>query len=806
MIRNYLITAFRNFFRTKSYTLLNILGLSVGVTACILIFLIITNEVEFDTQHSKYDHIYRVVRESTNASGVEYTAVTPYPFTKAFRNDVDDILITQIHYEGSTLLSIGQDKRLIDDVIFADSLFFEVFDFEVISGNPRVALGRPGSVFLTESLAEKLGPIDPQAKIRLGNKIELSVEGIIKDPPGNSHIQFSMIASMPSFNGDFLGLPIDEWGMSISGFNYVVLPEAVSTESVNERLRHLIDKELKPEDAKGEHYYLQPLSAIHFTSQFPDNPSSINSVSSNDLIVLALIGIFILLVACVNFVNLSTAMAIKKSKEIGIRKTLGAQRHQLVSYFLGETFILILLTVFISLCLVEWILPWLNLFLEKSLELALFTSPQIMVFLVILIFATTLLSGFYPALILSGVSPNVVLKNKITGTGSSGSFLRKALVVFQFFIAQALIIGTLVVSQQMDYFKSKPLGFDKDFIIDVQMPDNNSISMKRFQERLETNADIANVSFSVGAPSSENSISTSYFMTDRGSTEQFDVSLKVTDRNYLETYGLKLVAGEWFSESQEKQTDDEIPEDERSYVLVINSTAARQMGFPNPEDIIGKKLTIGLNRINAPVIGVVEDFHVTSLHKPIDPVVMINFPYFYYNAGIRLSPNRVKETMAFVEKNWKEIYPEYYYKATFLDDELRDFYKAEDQLFTLFSIFAAIAIFISCLGLYGLVSFMTTQRMKEVGVRKVLGASVSSITLLFSKDFLFLVVVAFTVAAPLSWWAMHQWLQSFAYRIDIGLNVFALGIIITLVLTFLTVSYRSIKAAMVNPASIIRNE
>jgi ABC-type antimicrobial peptide transport system permease subunit len=301
---------------------------------------------------------------------------------------------------------------------------------------------------------------------------------------------------------------------------------------------------------------------------------------------------------------------------------------------------------------VEWVLPWLNSFLEKSMELALFTSPQIMVFLVVLILVTTFLSGFYPALILSGFNPNEVLKNKISGTRSSGAFLRKGLVVFQFFIAQALIIGTIVVSQQMDYFKSKPLGFDKDFIIDVQMPDTNRESMMKFKDRLEANANISNVSFSVGSPSSENNISTGYFLTARGKDEEFDISLKVADRNYMETYGLKLVAGEWFSESQEKQTLENVPEEERSYVFVINTTAAKQLGFSNPEDIIGKNLTIGLNGINAPVIGVIEDFHITSLHKTIKQVSIISYPYFYYNAVIRLQPEEIKENLAFVERNW----------------------------------------------------------------------------------------------------------------------------------------------------------
>jgi len=806
MIKNYLITAFRNFSRTKSYTLLNVLGLSTGVTSCILIFLIISSELNFDTFHSQYTTIYRVVRESTNSSGTEKTAVTPYPFAHTFRSDYDDVLVTQLHYQSETLLSIGQEKRLVENVIFADSIFLNVFDFEAVSGNPRVELGQPGKVFFTESMIATLGAIDLNQKIMLANKIELTYAGIVKDPPPTSHIQFSMLVSMPSFNSEFLGLPIDEWGMSIAGFSYVVLPDEISVETFEARLQALIEKVFSPEKAKGQRYYLQPLNDIHFNTAFPDSAGNIDVVQMDRLLILGIIGLFILLVACVNFVNLATALAIKKSKEIGIRKTLGAQRTQLVAYFLGETFLLIIFSVLISLCLVEWLLPWLNRFLEKSISLSLFSNPQVLIFLIVLIVAATLLSGFYPALILSGFSPNEVLKNKMSGTAGSGAFLRKSLVVFQFFIAQALIIGTLVVSQQMDFFRNKPLGFDKEMILDVQMPDNNSNSMALFRDRLEVNPKITNVSFSLGPPTTDNSVSTSYIVTEKGDADEYDVGLKIVDQHYLETYGLTLLTGAWFSESQEKQTRLDIPEEERAYVLVVNEATVRQLGFSNPEDILGKYLTIGLNRINAPVIGVVKDFHTASLHKAIEPVIFLNYPYFYYYAGMRIQPDQVDETLKFVADTWKGLYPDYYYQSSFLDDDLEVYYKSERQVFTLFTIFSALSIFIGCLGLYGLVSFMTTQRMKEVGVRKVLGASVANITLLFSKDFLLLVFIAFAVAAPLTWLAMNQWLQSFAYQIDIGWNVFAMGILITLVLTFITVSYRSIKAALVNPATIIRNE
>lgn len=808
MIKNYLIITLRNLIRNGNYTLINILGLSIGISCCLIIFLIISNDLSFDKFHSKSHRIYRIVVEGQNATGVEYGTTTPYPLTKAFRNDFPNVpLITQIHFQEDVLMKVGTEKRHIYNALFADSLFFKVFDFEVLSGNPTIELGEPGKVFLTKSLADNLGAGGKQVTtIKLDNKLELEVVGIVADPPANSHMSFSMVISMPSLSKDFMGFPVDSWGVTISGYNYIVMPDDLSKEKLEEDLKQFVTKYHSAEDAPRKKLKLQALRDIHFDQQYTENPGKSANTAKNDLVVMAVLGVFILSIACVNFINLATALAIRKSKEIGIRKTLGARRSQLTVYFLSETFILTLFSVVISLCAVEWLLRWLNQFLELSLELNLTTDPLLITFLFLLIFFTTTLAGFYPAIVLSGFNPLAVLKNKITATGTSGAGVRKVLVVFQFIIAQVLIIGTLIIAGQMDYFRHKPLGFDKEAVINVPLPENKKDKIESLRTRLEAEPSIASVSFSLGAPTSGNNFSTGCFLTDRGVQDRRKVQVKPVDRSYFKTYGLTMAAGRWFTEAEERAifaADDPWKAD---FNYIINEAGARSLGFDNPADIIGKKITTGLNETNAEVVGVVNDFHTASLHDVIEPVILIIFPLFYYDIGIKAATNDLTKAVSVVERNWQELYPEYNFEYEFLDDHLANLYQHDARIFTLFKVFAGISIFIGCLGLYGLISFMASQKLKEVGIRKVLGASVASIMILFSKEFVKLIVIAFFIAAPLAYYFMNQWLEGFAYRISIPWTVFVIGIVSTLVIALLTVSYRSAEAARTNPAETLRTE
>jgi len=373
-------------------------------------------------------------------------------------------------------------------------------------------------------------------------------------------------------------------------------------------------------------------------------------------------------------------------------------------------------------------------------------------------------------------------------------------------IAQCLIIGTLVIAGQMEYFKNKNLGFNKEAVIGISIPDNKKETLESFRSRLERNSNISNISFSIGAPTSSNNFGTSYFLSEGDSKDVFVVSVKPVDRHYLTTYGISLVAGRWFTESDEKLADPLLPRDQQQHVYIMNESAVKRLGFNKPEDILGKSVTTGVNRIKSEVVGVVNDFHVSSLHDEIKPVILMNFPEFYYEAGIKVNAGQLRETVKYIEAQWTALYPDSYFEYFFLDEELAKLYRQDERTFTLFKIFAGVSIFIGCLGLYGLISFMANQKLKEVGIRKVMGASVASIVVLFSKDFIRLIVIAFVIAAPLAWYFMNQWLQGFAYHIDIHWSVFLISILSTLCIALLTVSYRSIRAAVSNPSETLRTE
>jgi ABC-type antimicrobial peptide transport system permease subunit len=768
---------------------------------------LITYELSFDKIHSKYESLYRVVRDVKTASGEGKESATPYPLTRAFRNDFPDVpLVTQMHFQYEVLLSIGAEKQKLKDILFADSLFFEVFDFKVLSGNPKVALGEPGKVFLTKSLADKILHGNRRASLKI-NKVELEVAGIIADPPPNSHINFSMVVSMPSFTGDFIGgLSIDEWGMTARGFTYIVLPANIPLESMESRFKKFVDKYGLAESGEQVSLRLQPLSDVHFNTTYTKNPGNGSNVDPTNLIALGILGLFILFIACINFINLATASSEKKSREIGIRKTLGAERSELAKYFLTETFLLTVFSVLLSLCATEWLLRLFNPFLEKQLDLQLFSNPLLGIFLLVLILFTTFCSGFYPALVLSRYNPSAILKNRLT-VSASGTSLRKILVVFQFVIAQVLIMGTLIVADQMEYFRSKPLGFEEEAIINVPMPTNKTTSQEALRTTLEANPNIQDLTFSMGAPVSGNDYYTDLYLSEKGREGgAFTVGFKSVDRHYLRTYKIKLLAGRWFNEHDEKLVDGNIPEKDQRCFYVLNESAVKKLGFQAPNEILGKLIATGFGNVSAEVIGVVQDFHIASLHKEIMPVAFTTFPYFYHEAGIKVNSSNLNQTLKFIEKSWLEVYPEYYFEYEFFDEHLASLYKNDEKTYKLFRIFSGVSIFIGCLGLYGLISFVAVQKQKEVGIRKVMGASVSSILLLFSREFVKLIVIAFGLAVPLTWYFMNQWLQAFAYKIDISWSLFFMGFLATLIIVLLTIAYRSIRAARINPAITLREQ
>lgn len=805
MIRNYFTLTFRNFLRNRNYTVINILGLSIGITSCIILFLLIRFDTSVDKFQTHYERLYRVVRTEENASGTVYESVTPYPFAAAFRQDFSDVpLVTQFHFHHEGFLTVGTEKHEIEQVLFADTSFFDVFNFGIISGNPAKELSQPNKAFLTPSLATKLG-LTVGDELKFNNKINLQVVGLVKDVPANSHIQYNMIVSLPSFTKDFFGWPVDHWGLSSAGFSYVVLPATHTEKQIESRFPAFVKKYYDADEAARVEYLLQPFSEIHFDTAYSATPGDLENVEETYLYVLAILGLFILLIACINFVNLATALAIKKSKEIGIRKTLGARRSQLTAYFLSETLVLTLFSVVISLGLVEWILPWLRNFIDKDIHLALLTDPSLLWFLLALVIASTFVSGFYPAVILSGFDPVEVLKNKISAKGSSGASVRRMLVVCQFIIAQLMIIGTLVVSDQMNYLNSKSLGFNSKAVLNVPLPDNKEEKLRNFRDRLESNPAIKSVSFAVGAPTAESNIGTGFFLQETGPDQVHPVKVKTVDIHYMDTYQLEMKAGRWFTESEAKIAADTSVKDDR-YTVIINETAVARLGLNSPAEALGKRVHVGINDITPAIVGVVADFHEQSLRDEIAPVVMIIYPELYYDAGIAITGQNVPQTIEFVKKTWTGLFPEEYFQYEFLDQHLENLYESEQRQLVLFRIFSGISIFIGCLGLLGLVSFMANQKLKEIGVRKVFGASVTGILIIFSKEFIRLIIVAFLVAAPVAWYFMNLWLQNFEYHISIHWSDYVLGLLFTVIIALGTVAYRSIKAGLSNPIDSLRAE
>jgi ABC-type antimicrobial peptide transport system permease subunit len=518
---------------------------------------------------------------------------------------------------------------------------------------------------------------------------------------------------------------------------------------------------------------------------------------SRELITaLRLIGLFLLIVACVNFINLATAQAVNRAKEVGVRKVLGSDRKSLILQFMGETLLITLFAVILATGVATIAIGPLNALLETKISLNIFSSLSVPLFLMAVTVLVTVLAGFYPALVLSGFNPITALKSKIAVKTAGGLSLRRGLVILQFSIAQVLIIGMLVVVSQMNYFKTASLGFNKDNILNVPIP-GDSVGRTKIdflKNQLQQYPGVEKVSFSFSSPSDFGNWSSDFKYDNSAKGSGFEANLKWADADYFKTYDIQFVTGEPY------QASDTVRE------FVVSESLVKKLGIANPQDIIGKKINLWDGEMVARVVGVVKDFHTSSLRNPLAPVILSTQKANYQTFSVKMRPDKTKEILASIEKLWTATYPDFVYEYQFLDEKIDRFYRQENQLSKLYTIFAAIAIFISCLGLYGLVSFMATQKIKEVGIRKVLGASIGNIVYLFSREFTLLIMLSFCIAAPLAWYIMSQWLQNFTFRIKMGVGIFALAIIGSIVIAWITVGYRSLRAALANPVKSLRSE
>lgn len=800
MIRNYFKTAIRNLIRNRGYAAINITGLTVGISACLLIFLVINYETSFDNFHADKERIYRVSTRFDRGDGVGYTRGICYPAGKQLRLDFPQLeKVASISSAGGDQLTAMDDRSQSeqkkfkeDGLYFAEPEFFSLFNFPFLAGNPQTALNEPNTIILTQKTAEKyfgdwhtaIGKL-----LKYDNNKICKVTGILKNIPDNTDFPVQAAISFKTLSND----TSHDWISTQGGLNtYVKLPAGLSADKFGSMLSGFGQKHIPADYAKKQGFVAQPLTTIHYDKQFGNFNGK--TFSKELITALSLIGVFLLIIACINFINLATAQAVNRAKEVGVRKVLGSRKAQLVGQFLCESFIITLLASGVAVLLASRILPLLNDLLQSNVVFHL--ERSVILFLLAVLVFVTLLSGLYPALILAGFNPITALKSKSANKSSGGISLRRALVVLQFTFAQALIIGTLIVVSQMNYFRNAPMGFDKDAIVNIPVP-NDSISRNKFtmlKTQLLSLPGVKNASFGTFSISDNSHWGSDFNFDNASQVSNFNADLKWADADVFSTFNLKMIAGKPY------QPSDTIRE------FVVNENMVSKLGIKDPHDIIGKKLSFWDGQLKGQIVGVVKDFNSNSLAKPMSAVVMSTWKAVYQNLSVKLQPEKIKPTLASIAKIWSAAYPDYVYENQFLDDKIASFYRQEEQLSQLYKIFAGIAIFISCLGLYGLVSFMTVQRTKEMGIRKVLGASILNIVYLFSKEFTLLIAISFVIAAPLAYYFMHQWLDNFSFRIPIGLGLFLITIVASITIAWLTAGYKALRAALANPVKSLRTE
>lgn len=815
MIKNYVKTALRNLGKNKSYAIINVTGLSVGIAVCIMIFIIIQFQTSFDVFHSKKDRIYRVLTEyhHADAANIPYGKNVPFPLPTGlqtafpqieqvapnFASHDDQLLIPEDN--GTTIKTFKEDEG----VFFTASSFFKMFDYPLLAGTYE-SLKEPNNVLLTKEIADKYfgdwkTAIGKTIKLEVGGYLfehgteVLKVSGILATIPANTDFQLKVVVAYGSgFTGSLIAKSTDWEDRTNGGFGcYIMLPPNVSVDNLNEQLRAYSTKVQSPENTDS--HIVQPLTAVHYDTQTGNYSNK--TISHQLLNVLWLIAAFILLIACVNFINLSTAQAVNRAKEVGVRKVLGSNKSQLQIQFIIETFLIVTSAVLLATGITMLTLPYVNHLLELSITFNVLNNPSIILFLLTVTIVVTALAGFYPSIVLSRFNPVTALKSKFTANAAKGISLRRGLVVFQFITAQVLIIGTFIIVKQMNFFMDQPLGFDKDAIVNVPFRvDSLRISrLDYLQNKLLQVNGVQAVSFSSNTPVEDGNDTWSTFKFDHKIKEEdFKVITKFADTGYVPAYKLQLVAGRNLQPSKFTQE------------FLVNESLVKSLGFKKPEDILNKEISIWSDRIKCPVVGVLKDFNDRSFRQALAPLIITTNVTMYNQAGIKLATTNMSSTLQSVKTVLEQTFPNFVYEYKFLDDKVESFYKQEQQLSHLYKLFATIAILLSCLGLYGLASFMAAQRIKEVGIRKVNGASAFNIVYLFSKEFVVLIAIAFVIATPLAWYFMHQWLQNYPFKINLSWWIFLASGLISVMIALATVSYQAVKAALVNPVKSLKSE
>lgn len=817
MIKNYLKVAIRNLRGRLGYAVINILGLAIGIACCLLIAVYVFHELSYDDYHTQADRIYRVTQKTVTSSKTEIGASTPFPVGPALQNDfpgqiAQTVRLFDMQEEMRTIINTETDESFrVDDFYVADSTFFDLFSAELISGNPNEVLNKPRSAVITKEQARRFfGDKDPIGKqLNFKGSEDFTVTGVMESLPSTSHFHVDMLLSMntlPKFYGTSKFMEGWYWNPC---WTYVLLEEGVTAQDLEQQLSDFVDKNYTGrEEGETISLSLQPLTDIHLYSDLDMEMEANGSIFY--VYLFSAVAVLILLIACINFMNLSTARSTERAREVGMRKVLGADRRQLFGQFMGESFLMTLLGFLVALGMAYLAMPWFNEFVGKSLNFTIFGSAQMIIALVGLFLLVALLSGMYPALYLSGFNPTTIMHgSKGTQNRGGGKLFRKGLVVFQFALSVMLIIGTVVVYLQLQHMQDKRLGFDKERI--VVMPITQTLiawEFPQFRKKAMSSPHITNVTGTGKILGSERQSFYKYTPVNQPDAPPTNMALNVT-HGFTDTYDIEVLAGRGFSKVHPTDAEE---------AILINESMLKQVKADTPQDALGKRFyytnSDGERRAYQ-VIGVVEDFNYTSIKKEISPLV-INMEEKTKRvvgsikyAAAKLAPGSIRQGIEDLRETWEEVNridPFTYY---FLDDELQEIYAGETKMSNIAGLFSLLCIFVACLGLFGLASFTTSMRTKEIGIRKTLGATIPNIVALLSKDYLKLVVLANVIAWPVIYYLVTQWLQDFPYRIEMGWNIVGIFLavgIVSLIICMATVSYQSIRAALINPVDSIEQE
>ncbi len=800
MFRNYLKVALRSVMKQKIYSLITVIGLAIGITCCLLIMLYVKQEFSYDRFHPNADKVYRIGHKLIRPQRTSISASIPTPVAPALKEEYPEIEhITRIYFDSQVLFEYGEKQIYEEDVIYADPEFFQVFPFQLLKGDPLHLLDTPQSMVITESTAEKyFGDEDPIGKVFQVNKqTNFMVTGVIEDVPVNSHFHFDFVISFLAKNEQNFGLWLNLWTGVTTLYAYAALPEDLDIEEFQSRIEDIITRHAGKRPDVERKIFLQPLKSIHLHSHIEDEIEANNLVSN--LVILSTIAFLVLVIACINYMNLATAQSARRAREVGMRKVLGAQRFQLIKQFMGESILLTLVAMFISLMTVELLLPAFSSLVGKPID---FGYGQNLIFLAVFFLITTfvgILASLYPALFLSHHQPIKTLKGmKESVKASFGQvFFKRSLVVIQFVVSILLIVCTLIIAQQLRYMKNAHLGFDKEYMLVVPIQsDSGRKQHETIKNELLTQPGVIGATACLRAPISGTVIMT-YGRLEGASKEQaFLVYHNFVDMDYIDNFGIEMVAGRKFSRKYSTDLKE---------AFIINEATFRKSGFTSAEEAIGKNFLTGMG-LQGTIIGVMKDFHISSFHQEIEPMLLSYDPEYFWEMSIKIKSTDIPSSIASIERTFKKFIPEYPFDYTFLDEDIQSLYQGEEQTGRIIRTFSIIAILIACMGLFGLADFAAQNRTKEIGIRKVMGATASNIILLLSTEFTKWVFLANILAWPIAYYAMNRWLLGFAYRTSIGLWPFILGAVFAFAIAMITVSYQAIKSALANPMESLRYE